>query len=314
MRWALGRITLAKHIFGGPDTAKKLRCLQQYLQAFSIALRKQRFACIYIDAFAGSGTRTEVRPALPLFGPEFAEPEEITTPGSARLAIEVDPPVHGIVLIEQDEARYAELEALRAEFPERRIILRRGDANALVQRLCADINWRGPKTVGRGIRGVIFLDPYGMEVSWQTVEAIAKTEALDCWYFFPLSGLYRNAPHDPAKLDLSKEAALDRVLGATDWRQRWYQHEALPKDIFESAGEAVRRADVDAIEAYVKERLGTAFRGAVLDPIRLHRRNGAPLASLFFAVSNTSEPAVKLATQIASYILNSGRSFHNRSL
>jgi len=54
------------------------------------------------------------------------------------------------------------------------------------------------------MRGVIFLDPYGMEVSWETVEAIARTEALDCWYFFPLSGLYRNAPKDPLKLDQSK--------------------------------------------------------------------------------------------------------------
>jgi three-Cys-motif partner protein len=248
-----------------------------------------------------------------LFGPEFAGPEEITTPGSALIALDTDPPLHSIVLIEEDRSRFSELEKLVREYPDRGIVLREGDANAYVQRLCANTQWRRRKVGRRGIRGVIFLDPYGMEVSWPTVEAIARTKALDCWYFFPLSGLYRNAPHDPAKLDASKQAALDRVLGATDWRQRWYQHEALPKDIFETKGEAVRRADVDAIEAYVKERLKTAFKGAVLDPIRLHHRNGAPLASLFFAVSNTSEPAVRLATEIASYILNSGRLSHTRS-
>jgi three-Cys-motif partner protein len=198
-------------------------------------------------------------------------------------------------------------------YPDRHIIPRNGDANKLVQRLCANTRWRGPQTVGRGIRGVIFLDPYGMEVSWQTVDSIAKTEALDCWYFFPLSGLYRNAPHDPTKLDLGKQASLDRVLGAADWRSRWYNHEVMPQDIFETESQAVRRADVNAIEAYVKERLETAFRGAVLDPIRLHHKNGAPLASLFFAVSNTSSAAVKLATEIASHILNSGRSSHKRS-
>lgn len=304
---------MASHIFGGPDTERKLRCLQEYLQAFSIALRRQRFACIYIDAFAGSGSRTEVRPGLPLFGVEFAEPEEITTPGSARLAIEVDPPLHSIVLIEEDADRFFELQSLKQEYADRSIILRKGDANAYVQRLCANIKWRQNTPNRRGIRGVIFLDPYGMEVSWQTVEAIAKTQALDCWYFFPLSGLYRNAPHDPAKLDVAKQAALDRVLGAANWREKWYEHETLPKDIFETESQAVRRADVDAIEAYVGDRLKTAFKGAVLEPIRLHHRNGAPLASLFFAVSNTSPAAVKLATEIASYILNSGRSFHRRS-
>lgn len=304
---------MAAHVFGGPDTSKKLRCLKEYLQAFSVALRDQQFACVYIDAFAGSGTRTEVRPGLPLFGSDQAEPEEVTTPGSARIAIEIEPPMHSVVLIEQDSARFAQLEALVSEYPNRKIIPRNGDANELVQRLCKRTRWRGPMTIGRGIRGVVFLDPYGMEVSWETVEAIAETEALDCWYFFPLSGLYRNAPHDPAKLDLGKQASLDRVLGASDWRERWYNHETAPHDMFETKAQAVRRADVDAIEAYVKERLGTAFKGAVLDPVRLHHKNGAPLASLFFAISNTSPAAVALATKMASHILRSGRSSQRRS-
>ncbi|WP_263485529.1 three-Cys-motif partner protein TcmP [Mesorhizobium sp. ES1-4] len=190
--------------------------------------------------------------------------------------------MHSIVLIEQDASRFSEIKTLVDEYPDRKIIVRNGDANKLVQRLCANTPWRGFEIVGRGIRGVIFLDPYGMEVSWQTVDAIAKTEALDCWYFFPLSGLYRNAPHDPAKLDLGKQTSLDRVLGATDWRSRWYNHEIAPEDIFETQAQAVRRADVNAIESYVKERLETAFKGAVLDPVRLHHKNGAPLASLFF--------------------------------
>jgi three-Cys-motif partner protein len=308
--WLGNAIIMAKHIFGGPDTPRKLRCLQEYLKAFSIALRKQEFACIYIDAFAGSGTRTEVAPALPLFGEEFAE--EITTPGSARIAIDIEPALHSIVLIEEDASRFAELEQLAARYSGRRIVVLKGDANEHVQRICAETPWRERTPGRRGIRGVIFLDPYGMEVSWQTVEATAKTEALDCWYFFPLSGLYRNAPHDPAKLDAGKQASLDRVLGATDWRERWYEHQVLPKDIFETEAQAVRRTDVDAIEAYVKERLESVFKGGVLDPVRLHHRNGAPLASLFFAVSNPSPAAVKLATDIASHILNSGRSSHSR--
>lgn len=197
---------------------------------------------------------------------------------------------------------------MAGKFHDRTIVLRQGDANELVQRLCARTRWRGENTIARGIRGVIFLDPYGMEVSWLTVEAIAKTEALDCWYFFPLSGLYRNAPHDPTRLDAVKQANLDRVLGTTDWRERWYNHEIAPTDIFETQAQAVRRADVAAIESYVKERLSTAFKGVVLDPIRLHHKNGAPLASLFFAVSNPSGAAVRLATEIASHILKRGKS------
>ena len=167
--------------------------------------------------------------------------------------------------------------------------------------------WHTAQSGIKGMRGVVFLDPYGMEVEWTTVEAIAATGALDCWYFFPLSGLYRNAPRDPTKLDASKEDALDRVLGTTDWRERWYDHAIAPQSLFETREQAVVRADVDAIEAYVGERLRTVFKGTVLPPMRLRHNGGAPMASLFFAMANPGAKAVRLGTRIAGHILNSAK-------
>ena len=32
----------------------------------------------------------------------------------------------------------------------------------------------------------MFLDPYGMQVKWSTLEAIASTRAIDMWLLFPL--------------------------------------------------------------------------------------------------------------------------------
>jgi three-Cys-motif partner protein len=72
----------------------------------------------------------------------------------------------------------------------------------------------------KGVRGVIFLDPYGMEVEWATVEAIADTQALDLWYFFPLMGLYRQAANDAVAIGANKRARLKRVLGTDDWSAR----------------------------------------------------------------------------------------------
>lgn len=304
---------MTKHKFGSPDTKKKLDCLADYLQAFSLALRDQDFSRIYIDAFAGSGDRTEIRASLPLFGPHHAEPQEVTTPGSARIAVSIEPPLNQIILVEKNESRYFELRKIIAEFPDRDIVVQRDDANEVVQNICKTIQWRGPKTTGRGIRGVVFLDPYGMEVDWKTVVEIGKTEALDCWYFFPLSGLYRNAPLSEPKLTEDKRNALDKIFGGRDWYKSWYDHPMGTSDLFQNETEAIRIADVNAIEKYVKGRLNIAFKGAVLDPIRLYHRNGAPLASLFFAVSNTSAAAVSLATGIASHILKRGSSFQRRS-
>jgi hypothetical protein len=83
----------AGHRFGGAHTDDKLARLRSYLQAFTSALKNQGFVLIYIDAFAGSGDRTDVLPVLPLIDGDNAEPQRVSVPGSARLAIEVTPPV-----------------------------------------------------------------------------------------------------------------------------------------------------------------------------------------------------------------------------
>nr|WP_280637019.1 three-Cys-motif partner protein TcmP [Rhizobium sp. 16-449-1b] len=293
---------VVKHRFGSSETERKLDCLRAYLAAYSTALSKQHYARIYVDAFAGTGDRTEARPALPgLFGGEHAQPEEVTTPGSARIAIETTPAFHSIVLIENDPKKVAVLKTIAAEYPDRRVSVRAGDANDVVKRICQRYDWHKEK-----IRGVVFLDPYGMEVDWSTVEAIGKTKALDCWYFFPLSGLYRNAPHDPLKLDASKIEALNRVFGTDSWRTEWYEERSDQIDLLGDVIVEQRRiADVDRIETWVHERLRTVFKGTVLKPLRLKHANGAPMASLFFAVSNDRPSAVSLATNIASHLLSS---------
>lgn len=291
-----------RHFFGSSETEKKLDCLRQYLTAYSTALQNKQFARIYIDAFAGTGSRTETKAVLPFMGHGEETTVEISTPGSARIALETSPEFHHILLIEKDPERAAVLRTVLNEYPGARGHVRTGDANTIVQRVCARYDWHRERK-----RGVIFLDPYGMEVSWDTVEAIAETRALDCWYFFPLSGLYRNAPRDPERLDAGKVAILNRVFGTTTWRQDWYELNARQFDIFgELIVEERRTFDVDRIEEWVGDRLRSVFKGGVLKPMRLYHPNGAPMASLFFAIANPNKAAVRLATEIAGHILKRG--------
>jgi three-Cys-motif partner protein len=159
----------------------------------------------------------------------------------------------------------------------------------------------------KGMRGVIFLDPFGMEVDWTTVKAIAATASLDLWYFFPLMGLYRQAANAAPAIDAKKRARLNRVLGTGDWEHAWYGTPNGEIDLFDDPVTAIRTADVAAIECYVKKRLELVFTGTVLDPLRIYNERGLPIASLFFAVSNPSRGAVRLATDIAKHILRTGR-------
>ena len=71
------------------------------------------------------------------------------------------------------------------------------------------------------MRAVMFLDPYGMQVEWTTIELIAAARHIDLWYLFPV-GIVQRLLHRRGKIIPQWEAALDRVLGDREWRDRFY--------------------------------------------------------------------------------------------
>ena len=196
------------HLYGSDHTAIKNSCVYQYLSAYSVALKNKPFFLAYIDAFAGSGDRAFLKSAAPLFGEE-----EIlkVVDGSARLALSVEPPLDLFVFIEKDRSRYRRLCALEKEFPDRKIKPYHGDANDSIKEICRSINWDDDKRKTRPVRAVMFLDPFGMHVDFETLQAIADTKAIDVWYWFSLMGLYRQATLDIRNIDAAKCASLNRV-------------------------------------------------------------------------------------------------------
>ena len=90
---------MSPHRFGGPWTVKKLEVLKAYLSAYAHVLKNQPFNRIYIDAFAGTGDRAATRQETAMLM-EIPELDEITK-GSARLALEIDPPFDRYIYIEK---------------------------------------------------------------------------------------------------------------------------------------------------------------------------------------------------------------------
>jgi hypothetical protein len=175
------------HRFGGHWTDQKLEVLAGYLRSYTTALQRQPtarnpFRKAYIDAFAGTGYRAP-RPdkneqgEQGLLFPDLAddEPQRLLD-GSPRIALQVDPPFDKYIFVERDAERCVQLETLKDEFAHRRdaIDVIQGDANDVIQELSAR-NWRSH-------RAVLFLDPYGMQVEWKTIEAVAATKAIDMSY------------------------------------------------------------------------------------------------------------------------------------
>lgn len=287
---------IVDHEFGGLSTDLKLSIIEKYLRAYTTALRGKFDNLWYIDGFAGTGYRTVKHAAIPsgMFSdeqPEWVEQRR----GSAVIAIETEPAFDRLIFIEKKPAHCAAIKKLMVEYSTRDITLDENDANESIRK---NVAWNGWNTT----RAVMFLDPYGLSVDWDTLVAIAATKAIDVWYLVSLAGLFRQAAHDPEALDDSKRAALTRMLGTPDWESAWYP-ETIQTDIF---GEVVRdkrrSADVTAMERFVGERLRTVFP-RVLEPYRLHNNRGVPMFALFFAISNPEPKAIGLATKIAGQIL-----------
>jgi three-Cys-motif partner protein len=288
------------HEFGGISTDLKLSLVGEYLHQFTTALRPQFEDLWYIDAFAGTGERTVIIPgrAADMLGPEVDARVERRA-GSARIAIEVSPAFDRLVFMDKRSKHIAALNDLRAANPSRNINVVPGDANAEIMKLLREQkSWAGT-------RAVMFLDPYGMSVDWQTLEAIRRTEAIDVWYLVSLSGLFRQATRDAEDLDTTKRAALTRMIGTPDWESDWYEMSRRTNLFGDTDERLARTAEVDDMEKYFGARLEGLFP-AVLDPLRLNDDRGIPQFALFFAISNPKAVAIGLASRIARHILKSG--------
>ena len=284
--------------FGGPWSLIKTDIVEKYLNFFNVALKNKPFERVYIDAFAGSGAFHYISraPEMTLFGSPD-EKKEIHA-GSAKRALLIQPPFARIYFIEKRSSNVKALEALIRKSKHPSATVDRGDANRVLRKLCRPEDWRKR-------RGVIFLDPFGMNVEWATLKMIAATEALDVWFLFALGGIIRNLPRRADRLDDWKRAAVTRVLGTDEWLTKFYKAPRAPQrtlwETHATRAPAQRTATVDDIEDYVHKRLRSIFPH-VESPKRLEARH-KPLFSLFFAVSNPSRVAIKLARKGAAYIL-----------
>jgi three-Cys-motif partner protein len=284
--------------FGGAWSLLKVALVEKYLRAFNVVLREKPSAArpfkrVYIDTFAGSGSFTfeDEMPLLPA-----PEADRIHA-GSAKRAMAVNPAFDELYFFELDPAKISSLRAAVAG--DHRVTIIQGDANAEVPALLKRLNWAHR-------RGVIFVDPCGPESNWDMIRAIAATQALDMFWLFPISAVYRNAPRDHDALTAEKRRMCERCLDGGDWEKELYSAStATTGDLFAAQPAKLRRhLEIPEIEAYVTKLLINSKFAHVEKPGPLYGTKGAQLFSLYFAVSNPSGPAISAASSIARDLLD----------
>lgn len=271
--------------FGGPWTVEKLSILSAYLDFYITALKNQSFKKIYIDAFAGTG---KIK-----IGNE--EKYEIID-GSAKLALAAKEEFDEYIFIEKKKSFVKELkELVNSEFPERaqKVQIISKDCNEVLKEICETVNWRTT-------RAVLFLDPYAADLNWETLEAIAATQAIDVWYLFPFNATIRLMKKN-GQIDESWRNKLNSILGDTSWETELYEEDMQTN--FWNTQEKVRTADIESLKQYVEKRLKTIFAAVSPNSRVLVNSKASPLFLFCFAVSNRQPKAIGLAMKVANYIL-----------
>ena len=164
---------------------------------------------IYVDAFAGEGY---YEPKAASSDEDYSEFRELVK-GSAAIALDVDDkPFDELIFIEPDPDRVRSLENMVAEHPDREIKIIQGDANVELPIFCENMR--------SSDRAVVFLDPFGPEVSWDTVAAIAETTKIDCWILFPLNRVIRDMPiaAEPPVGDVHRQVVVEQRHGRAEQR------------------------------------------------------------------------------------------------
>lgn len=285
------------HKFGGRWTDEKLALLDKYMTAFCTALQA-KYHLMYIDGFAGTGDRELASSSLPLI--DELNDEEIAwfAKGSARVALEQCPGFDRFIFIESNPKHFERLSLLIDDYPASagRVSFHQADINQVIGELCDSIDWVRS-------RAIVFVDPYGCQLEWSTLETLASSKACDVWILFPTAAVSRMMPRN-GNFQSGWKERLNRVFGTDEWYDKLYKAGDYASDLFGDVAESNRAASEGQIEAYYEERLRTIFQGGTAGkPRRLYNYKKRHLYSFFFACANPNKSAVKLSMRIANHII-----------
>ena len=217
--------------------------------------------------------------------------------GSARLALQTDPPFAHYTFIESHKKRFDELLKLRDEFPQLapRIDIINGDANDYVQQLC------GRDWLSDYRRAVMFLDPYGTQVSGETIKSIGSTKAIDLWILFPI-GTVNRLLNKNGHIKEARRKRLNILFGEESWFDRFYQRrDDKLSFVPEIDVRYTKTATFDVIADYFVNRLQTCFSEVAPNPLFFRNSTNSAIFLLCFAAGNPK--GAPIAVRIAEYIL-----------
>ncbi len=272
--------------FGGDWTLTKIDIVEAYARAYLTIMNKTPYLKpIYFDGFAGSG---EIIQGDNGEGYEIAE-------GAARRILDIDQPktFDMYYFVEKCERFYTHLKQLVAnDFPSRNAHVVNGDCNQKLKDFAHFLS----KHENRYCRGLAYVDPFGMQVNWDSIIPL-KDRGVDLWILVPTGiGVNRMLAKD-GKIEEAWTEKLQKFLGIPfeEIQSKFYEVSPQVSLFGDAEIQKVENAIHLAGELYSNQ-LSTVFK-YVSQPFILRNSRSSPMYHFVLATDNQA------GLKIANYVI-----------
>jgi three-Cys-motif partner protein len=313
--------------FGGDWTKQKIDTFVAYVESYLTILnahkRKNKWKTIYFDGFAGTGEIVKKKKkkksskaaisAVSIFSliqDDLTAEQDIQKvyEGAALRVFTMPPPFrfdfYCFVEMNKKKCEILDQRLSAVEIEERGVYeVRPDDCNSQLLKLSDLLKKK------QGYASLIFLDPFGMQLSWSTIEQLKGTRS-DVWILVP-SGVGVNRLLDCAK-ELKSVHVLESFFGMTktEIEEVFYKKpeidstqismfDGLGLEPIESNTEKIKDPINRIAEIYC-EKMATVWEH-VSKPLPLLNKNGLPIFHFVFASNN------KTGLKIANYLVEKNK-------
>jgi len=280
---------MSTNSFGGKWTKEKIELVLEYVQAYLIIMNKYpKYKLLYFDGFAGSGK---------IILEEEGYEHEIE--GAASRILEINHPKEFDLyyFVEKKKSVAESLKStLGQKYPDKqsRIKVVSEDCNS---KLLAMADFM--RNEGRNYRTLAFVDPYGMQVSWESIQAL-KNLGVDLWILVPTGvGANRLLTRNGENISVTWAETLQRFLGIEKeeiYNQLYCRN--TQQTLFGEEVTTLTKEDnaIRKLAGIYRKRLGEVFT-YVSEPHVLRTKKNVTLYH-FFMASN-----VEAAYNIANHVI-----------
>lgn len=288
--------------WGGTWTEQKLEAFTDYVKAYLTIMHKTREKyngwpqnIIYFDGFAGSGCRNNPNVSdnlqKTLIELNISEEEANLYKGSAERVLQLDKKFDKYIFVDSDKTSLEQLKnTLNAkDLCSQNCNFIEGDVNQVLPEYL--------KTWNNQTVGLIFLDPFGMQVKWNTIEQL-KNKRIDLWLLLPSGVIINRLLDNEGNLKHSELLQAHTGLSEKEIRDKFYtekQETTLfgEQTVIQKKSDNIRRIS----DVYI-EGLKSIFKYVTQPPLELKNSKNVIIYHFIFASNNSA------ANKIASQIIN----------